>query len=239
MGGLDWTVWACIGFILFAAVAFPLGIQIRHIRNRNANLKKATGKIWGTFFDPATGGEINCLCTIRDTFKVIPDLTSAKFSNSEDKGEGYYLILPFALKEDTEDKVLAPVGTQAKLTTRDVWPPNRHISEQILIERGYWVKGDSRIRNPWDNFAPVNTSRIVEILADQRSAEALAAHLKYEMETVERVGDQIEAMAKNMKWIWIGLILLVVVTLGGVVSSVMTYTGMGNIESMLKGIGIQ
>ena len=140
---------------------------------------------------------------------------------------------------DKEGDFVAPTGAQPKLTTRDLWPPNRHISEQVLMERGYWVKGDSRIRDPWNNFAPVNTSKVVEILADQRSAEAFSAHLKYELETVERVGDQVESIAKMMKWIWISLIFLGVISLGGVIASIMTYTGMGSIESMLKGIGIQ
>ena len=239
MGGLDWLTWACIGVLLVLIIGFPLGWQIRIIRNRNTNLKKSIGKIWGTFFNPATGGEENYLCSIRDTFKVIPPNVDKHFKG-QGESNGYYLLVPFELKLDAETgRIIPPTGVQAKLTTRDLWPPGRRISEQVPIERGYWVMGDSRIKNPWNDFVPVNTSKIVEILADQRSAEALAAHLRYEMETVERVGEQVEAIAKNIKWVWIGLMLLAVVTLGSVISSIMTYMGMGDIEAMLKGIGIQ
>ncbi len=156
-----------------------------------------------------------------DKYKVMlpgSDPKKAKAATKENKA-GYYLLYGAVENQEIFDAKGEIIGRYTgDVATHALWPPGKRSRVQRLVEHVYYVKGDPRPRNPHNSFLPVNTDQVVQILGDENSLEAIFQHVKYEMESLLRLIEDVKLTAKRMNFVLYGvlggdLIMLIVLIL--------------------------
>ena len=230
---MDWTTELCIGISVALIVGILLYRPINDIRVRNKNLRDAAGKVGVVFFDSVTNNEEFCLRPLIDHFKITPPV-GHKMSEGNN---GHYILVPNAKlvkgEDGTEELVAATegaVGTYA-VTTRALYPENKRINEQVQIQKAYFKKGDPRPMCPHRDFAPVNIDRMVEIFNDVKTGEALAAQMKFELENIQGISENMVTMAKKLGQLVvilaIGLLLAAGLAGGALAMIIQVKSGLG------------
>lgn len=242
---MNWVTYLCISLLAMLVLYLTLGRAYIQVRRNEKNRRECMGKVWGTFFDPVTGGSENFLCPVYDTYKVMapPGKGYETPAKSKEAPRGFYLLVTATPKEVEGIATGNPnpvVAYKGKVTVRDIWPPNKPGKEQVIIEHGYWVRGQPSALNPFTDFLPINTDRIVEALTESKHAEALVAHMRYEFEGLMRIGDDIAAAAKSAKFAALaGVVVgvLIVISLG--VNIYFSTSLGGDIGDIAKALGIK
>lgn len=186
-----------------AALAWALWTIWTYEKNR----REALGHVMVTFLDEATKDEETLLCQVVDKYKVIPPGGDAKKQAKKEYKKGYYLLYGAVENQEiTNDKGEVVGRYTGDVATHAIWPPGKRSRVQRIVEHVYYVKGDPRPRNPHNSFLPVNTDQVVQILGDENSLEAIFQHVKYELESLLRLIEDVKLTAKRMNFVLYGVL---------------------------------
>jgi len=197
-----WT-WIIVGCFVVLVLYLVLDKLIMPVIRHRRNQTKAAHSVLGTFFDPTSNFPERCLCELVPPYFVKPPKDHEKWFP---KGEGkdstpmYSLLGTQAIGQTPEGKM---IEKPIRASVRDRWPLDTRESEQVLVEAGYWVKGRMQALNPYNDFLPVNTDKLLRTLKDEQTASAFAKVSQSILENWETIESSVKKIASSMKWIMI------------------------------------